>query len=37
MKLTQSEERAITKHILELDSWGFSPTRALLQDMAIKS
>ena len=36
MKLTQSEEQAITKNILELDSRGFSPTPALLRDMANK-
>ena len=36
MKLTQSEEQAITKHILKLDSRGFLPAHALVRDMANK-
>ena len=36
MKLTQSEEEAITKRILDLDSRGFPPTLGLLRDMANK-
>jgi hypothetical protein len=36
MKLTKLEEAAIVEHILNLDSRGFPPTKAILRDMANK-
>ena len=35
-KLTKLEEEVITRHILNLDSRGFSPTLAAVRDMADK-
>ena len=35
-KLTSSEEAVIVRHVLDLDSRGFPPTKALLRDMADK-
>lgn len=36
MKLTKLEEAAIVERILDLDSRGFPPTKAILRDMANK-
>ena len=34
MKFTKLKEAAIVEHILDLDSRGFLPTKAILRDMA---